>query len=903
MSQRVDGNLEVVGIIVQDASESANTVWAAPNGVSGPPSFRALVTADLPGGGTGTVNKVRQANPTAQTFTGPTTISFDRTDFYLKADSGGNPIVHSTNAGGGGGGTGNFTKIQQSNPTSQVFSLPKTLSFDRNDFYLKADSAAQPTVHIVGHDGTYKLVAQTAFTGGSVTAPRITFPNFSALAFSGEYFYIRGAKSASLGQGAPVVSFGQEYVPLAGTAFGPTATAGGIGTFPSNLNLSAALDGPLVFHNIANQTPELVFQTKGYSDATSALKDPYFTVLEAQNPSNSIANNFTFSSFFDGSSENYLMGLVSGDLSKSLPKIQWSNFITQFTGGSSSESTIAMHGGSDPDGIVFNTFAAANGITFGFNGTRVLSILPRGVQISQTGAFDAIPEADLDVHGSARANKITAGGFYFFGGTELVDDIQPGANITVTNSQGPTGGRVVTIASTGGGGGISTVKALNPKKTFNSTTVLSFNRNSGFYLSSDAAGQPVVNLTDFIPLQGTYDGRPVHGTVWFDVPQFTQSPVPPTGSFYPAIVIRSQGYQSETDTRNNPVMAWLPGITCDLAQHANRLILMAQDAPNGATTWSFSMVSTNPAFNNTYNPRLIISENTVTIEGGQDNTGTLSVGGAGGGNNIRFSGNGFRMQMLSTNASSLTVGNPDFSWSLDQTTGMRFPASGNVALTAGGTDILSVKPSGVQISQTGAFDAVSEADLDVHGSIRAEKITAGGFYLINSYGEVGYPPAAMVQLSADQTNGLSGSNQLMPVLFNQVKYDNGGWWQNNGAVSGGSNLGWFKVPTALVKTTPFVRLTGQIYASTGNPLFLQVCQNGHGGGAGLPTFVPTTPTGGAQSPTFLPFAGQIYNFASPPIPCNIAGGGDTFYVELGVNGAITAIRHARTWFAIERFGG
>lgn len=49
---------------VTKASETANTVWAAPNGAAGVPTFRALLMADLPSGvGTGTVTSVGLSLP------------------------------------------------------------------------------------------------------------------------------------------------------------------------------------------------------------------------------------------------------------------------------------------------------------------------------------------------------------------------------------------------------------------------------------------------------------------------------------------------------------------------------------------------------------------------------------------------------------------------------------------------------------------------------------------------------------------------------------------------------------------------------------------------------------------------------------------------------------------------
>jgi hypothetical protein len=51
-------------LAVTKASETANTVWAAPNGAAGVPVFRPLVMADLPSAvGTGTVTSVGLSMP------------------------------------------------------------------------------------------------------------------------------------------------------------------------------------------------------------------------------------------------------------------------------------------------------------------------------------------------------------------------------------------------------------------------------------------------------------------------------------------------------------------------------------------------------------------------------------------------------------------------------------------------------------------------------------------------------------------------------------------------------------------------------------------------------------------------------------------------------------------------
>src|SRR5271166_754439 len=541
MTQRADGNFSADGFV------TATTLIAAlelnipvfngsdPSSVSGDLWIRrdlSSLNANINGsvvrftaGGSGSLNKVQQSNPTSQVFTSPTTLSFDRSDFYLKADSGAQPIVHSVRTGtltggqnlgigtavfagtvgplgqfntlvagsnititlaGGNitiassaGGSGTLSTIKAVNPT-KTYASPTTFSVNRNsNFYLSSDAGGQPVLNL---NWAVKVVN-----------PAKTVLNPSLLSFNrNSGFYLSTDK-----QGQPVINL-TNFVPESG-----------------DQNMSGQLKWP----NPNNTPPASAYidlATKGDGPTDPGAIHPLIRITASQG---AVPDNLSLYSYFDGASETYVLSYLGTDTTP-LTKLFLNGFATQIKGGAANNSVLTLNatelkfagnqlksalGGlaanpdfsflNDPTTGMFQPAAAAGVLGFAVSGVGIVQINPRGVQISQTGTFDAVPEADLDVHGSIRGGHITTGGFYLFGGKELVDDIATVGNISVANSQGAGGGRVVTLTTSGTAAGLTVTESnpANARRLFSNVASLKFNR-ANFYLKADSQGSPEVNF-------------------------------------------------------------------------------------------------------------------------------------------------------------------------------------------------------------------------------------------------------------------------------------------------------------------------------------------------------------------------------------------------------------------------
>lgn len=192
-------------IAITKANESANTVWAGPTtGAAAQPTFRALVTADMPAG-TGTVTSVGLTVPTEFSVSG-SPVTGSGTLAVTKANESANTVWAGPTSGGAAaptfralvaadipGGTGTVTSIATTAPiTGGTITTTGTIGI--SDFVASGASHASGAVPDPGstagttkflcEDATFKTVPSTA--GGALTqiAQVITTSSASTITFS-----------------------------------------------------------------------------------------------------------------------------------------------------------------------------------------------------------------------------------------------------------------------------------------------------------------------------------------------------------------------------------------------------------------------------------------------------------------------------------------------------------------------------------------------------------------------------------------------------------------------------------------------------------------------------------------------------------------------------------------------
>jgi len=120
-------------------------------------------------------------------------LKFNRRDFYLTADTQGNPIVNAAAIGGSGSVSNTITVKDGSLPNY----VTSELNFNPNEFYLTGTSGGQPMVNLVG--ATSEGDGGTALTVADQLAP--TFTNTSKITFD-RNFYLTPDST-----GQPIVNF------------------------------------------------------------------------------------------------------------------------------------------------------------------------------------------------------------------------------------------------------------------------------------------------------------------------------------------------------------------------------------------------------------------------------------------------------------------------------------------------------------------------------------------------------------------------------------------------------------------------------------------------------------------------------------------------------------------------
>ncbi len=241
-------------------NQTANLVWAGPStGVPAPPTFRALVTADMPAG-TGTVTSVAQTVPTSilsvtgspVTTTGTLAIALQTQTANLvwagpTTGVPATPTFRSLVAADLPGGTGTVTSVAMTVPTElSVSGSPITTS---GTFGLTWNSETQHFVFAApsGSSGTptfRALVASDLPAGtGTVTSVDMTVPT-SILSVTGNPITTSGTLAVALAtQTANTVWSG----PTTGSAATPTFRALVVADMPVNVGASIALFNYLNF--------------------------------------------------------------------------------------------------------------------------------------------------------------------------------------------------------------------------------------------------------------------------------------------------------------------------------------------------------------------------------------------------------------------------------------------------------------------------------------------------------------------------------------------------------------------------------------------------------------------------------------------------------------------------------
>lgn len=415
------GNLTLGGTLAVTpsnfASQTANTVLSAPNGTNGTPTFRSLVSADIP-----TLNQ--NTTGTAANVTGVVAVANGGTGTTTPALVAGTNVTitgtwpNQTIAASGGGGSGTVTSISVASANGFAGSVANSTTTPAITVstsitgVLKGNGTAISAAS-AGTDYQAPITLTTTGTSGAATfsGNTLNIPQYSGGGGSGTVTSVNATVPAFLSvSGNPITTSGTLAISYSGTAL-PIAN-GGTGQTTAAAAITA-LTG--------TQTSGHYLRSSGTSASLSAIQAADVPTLN-QNTTGTAAN-------------------VTGTVA----------IANGGTGETTQQAALNALAGS----VQNSRFLAGNGVNVTMRAIAVVDV-PTLNQNTTGTAANVTGTVAIANGGTAVTAAPTNGQLLIGNGTGYtLSTLTAGSNITITNTSG-----AITIAATGGGSGITTGKSI-----------------------------------------------------------------------------------------------------------------------------------------------------------------------------------------------------------------------------------------------------------------------------------------------------------------------------------------------------------------------------------------------------------------------------------------------------------